>query len=285
VVVGELLAERRGVNLDFVVEQVEEPARIPSSVHAAYKLDVLLRHRPRSIPPKRAAFHAKQRSCNHPSKRRKERHLVPNREPKCPDVALSGEAQDSRRAQIGSQKRASGGSQFNEQEVERGLVALALFNGNSRRAAKALKGQGLSVGATTLRRWKDDLHPEKYRKLQQDTLPEIRERAAEMHTDLAEQEVRLSGRLVQDLGQRLERGEELPIRDVPGAIRNLDTGAGINRDKASGLRGEPNVRVEKQLDVGAILRELDGMGFPVPKYMLDAIDVEVIEEEPEQEAA
>jgi hypothetical protein len=198
---------------------------------------------------------------------------------------LSGEAQDSRRAQIGSQKRASGGSQFNEQEVERGLVALALFNGNSRRAAKALKGQGLSVGATTLRRWKDDLHPEKYRKLQQDTLPEIRERAAEMHTDLAEQEVRLSGRLVQDLGQRLERGEELPIRDVPGAIRNLDTGAGINRDKASGLRGEPNVRVEKQLDVGAILRELDGMGFPVPKYMLDAIDVEVIEEEPEQEAA
>jgi hypothetical protein len=198
---------------------------------------------------------------------------------------LSGEAQDSRRAQIGSQKRASGGSQFNEQEVERGLVALALFNGNSGRAAKALKGQGLSVGATTLRRWKDDLHPEKYRKLQQDTLPEIRERAAEMHTDLAEQEVRLSGRLVQDLGQRLERGEELPIRDVPGAIRNLDTGAGINRDKASGLRGEPNVRVEKQLDVGAILRELDGMGFPVPKYMLDAIDVEVIEEEPEQEAA
>src|SRR5262249_38971709 len=58
-VVGEQ-PDCRGVNLDFVVEQVEEPARIPSSVHAAYDLDVLLRHRPRSISRWTCAFHAKQ---------------------------------------------------------------------------------------------------------------------------------------------------------------------------------------------------------------------------------
>jgi hypothetical protein len=207
---------------------------------------------------------------------------VPDTEPKCPDVALSGEAQDSRPAQIGPQKRA-GGSRFNEEEIERGLVALALYSGNSRRASKALKGQGLSVGATTLRRWKDDLHPEQYRKLQQDVLPEVRERAAEMHTDLAEREVELSGRLVRDLGERMDK-EKMPVRDLPGAIRNLDVGAGVNRTKAGELRNEPNVRVQKQQDVGDILRALEAEGFPLPEHMKAAIDVEVIEESPNQEA-
>jgi hypothetical protein len=195
---------------------------------------------------------------------------------------LSGEAQDSRPAQIGPQKRA-GGSRFNEEEIERGLVALALYSGNSRRASKALKGQGLSVGATTLRRWKDDLHPEQYRKLQQDVLPEVRERAAEMHTDLAEREVELSGRLVRDLGERMDK-EKMPVRDLPGAIRNLDVGAGVNRTKAGELRNEPNVRVQKQQDVGDILRALEAEGFPLPEHMKAAIDVEVIEESPNQEA-
>jgi hypothetical protein len=138
------------------------------------------------------------------------------------------------------------------------------------------------VGATTLRDWRnaDSLG---YHKLQQNVLPEVRERAAEMHTDLAEREVELSGRLVSDLGERMDK-EKMPVRDLPGAIRNLDVGAGVNRTKAGELRNEPNVRVQKQQDVGDILRALEAEGFPLPEHMKAAIDVEVIEEEPEREA-
>src|SRR5262245_28175769 len=46
----------RGVHLDFFVEQVEEAAWISFSVHAPYQLDVLLRHRLRSISRTGVAF-------------------------------------------------------------------------------------------------------------------------------------------------------------------------------------------------------------------------------------
>ena len=45
------------------------------------------------------------------------------------------------------------------EEIRRGLTALALHSDNSRRAAAALKAQGISVDERTLRRWRD-AHPE-----------------------------------------------------------------------------------------------------------------------------
>src|SRR4051812_48649496 len=91
------------------------------------------------------------------------------------------------------------GSRFTELEIQRGLLALAHKNGNGRTASKALREQGLKISPTTLRRWRDHQHADLYLDLQQTVLPAIRERAAEMHTDLAEKEVELSGRLVHEL--------------------------------------------------------------------------------------
>src|SRR5678816_4159164 len=53
------------------------------------------------------------------------------------------------------QKRALPGSRYTDQQIERGLVALALFSGNRRRASKALEQQGLSIPDSTLRDWRE----------------------------------------------------------------------------------------------------------------------------------
>jgi hypothetical protein len=85
------------------------------------------------------------------------------------------------------QKRALSGSRYTDQEIERGLVALALFSGNRRRASKALDQQGLSIPDSTLRDWRET-YPHWYAEVQRKTMPQIRELAAEQHSDLAQLE-------------------------------------------------------------------------------------------------
>lgn len=67
----------------------------------------------------------------------------PNKlEPQPGHEALRGDTQP---AVSRPQKRPLPGSRYTDQEIERGLVALALFSGNRRRASKALDQQGLSI--------------------------------------------------------------------------------------------------------------------------------------------
>ena len=44
-------------------------------------------------------------------------------------------------------------NRYTVEEIDRALSATALFDGNTRAAAKALKGQGLDIPRTTLRDW------------------------------------------------------------------------------------------------------------------------------------
>lgn len=145
---------------------------------------------------------------------------------------------DTQSAQSDARKRAQGVVQHARKDavtVERGLVALALCSGSSRRAARLLAEQGLSLGESTLRNWRDNLYPERYWELQRDVLPKLRARAAEQHSELAELEGEAGRKLLERL--TAEYGA-IPARDLPGAIRNLDVGAAVNRDKAAMLRGE-----------------------------------------------
>jgi hypothetical protein len=126
-----------------------------------------------------------------------------------------------------------GANDYTDEEIERGLVAVALFSGSSRRAARALTQQGLKIPRETLRSWAETVHTDRYMKLRREMLPELKARLAEQHEDLARRQMEVASRLT----DRLEReAGELPIRDVSTAQRNLDVGSGIHTQRAGELR-------------------------------------------------
>lgn len=147
---------------------------------------------------------------------------------------------------------------YSEAEITRGLVTVAACNGNCCRAARLLEGDGLKINPETLRRWHKTLHAAKYESIRAELLPKIQAWAAEQHRQLSEREMEVSAKLI----ERLEREvDQIPARDLPGGIRNLDTGAGINRDKAQLLAGEPTARLERSAD--EVLRALAAKGVNI----------------------
>lgn len=158
---------------------------------------------------------------------------------------------------------------YTREEVERGLIALAYANGNSRHAARMLKDTGMHIEHTVLWRWKNENHADLYKELQERVLPDIRAAAAEKHMAQAEREIEVSREALERLAGKLD---ELPARDLPGAVRNLDTGAAIHRDKAAMLRGEATVITGKEpRDLKQVIRALKSKG-------VDFVDAEVVEE-------
>ena len=153
-------------------------------------------------------------------------------------------------------------SRYSESEGEQGLVALALYSNNSRRAPRLLKQHGLSISARTLADWPVTFADE-YARVRAEILPRLKQQLAEEHTALARQEMGLS----RDLLAKLKReAEEIPARDLSTTIRNLDVGSGIHSDKARDLRGDPTAVVERRSDSErekAILRKLTTLGVVI----------------------
>src|SRR6266576_2280005 len=77
------------------------------------------------------------------------------------------------------------GSPYSDQEIERGLVAMALASGNARRAARMLEEQGLSVPHSTLYRWRLETFPARYAEVRQEILPRLRRELDRQHRELA----------------------------------------------------------------------------------------------------
>src|SRR6266403_559726 len=77
------------------------------------------------------------------------------------------------------------GSPYSDQEIERGLVAMALASGNARRAARMLEQQGLSVPHSTLYRWRLETFPDRYAEVRREILPRLRRELDRQHRELA----------------------------------------------------------------------------------------------------
>ena len=154
-------------------------------------------------------------------------------------------------------------SRYSDQEIELGLSAVALYSGNTRRAAESLAAAGQQIPRETLRDWLN-AHSTEYERVRQQITPRLKERMAERHSELAEAGMELEAEL---LAKTFESLGEIPARDLPGAIRNAAVTVGVHSDKARDLRGEPTAVVEHR-SPQQILKALEGMG----------IEVEVIED-------
>lgn len=134
-------------------------------------------------------------------------------------------------------------SRYTPAERERGLTALALASGNSRRAAALLKEQGLSIPASTLFTW-PQLYPDEYQAVREGVLPRVKAELAEAHSALAARQVEVSSEMTERLAKEMGG---IPVRDLAGAIRNIDTGSGIHTQRAAELRGEPTIIEHRSL--------------------------------------
>src|SRR6266480_1349276 len=87
-------------------------------------------------------------------------------------------------AQIGASLHRQG-SPYSDQEIERGLVAMALASGNARRAARMLEAHGLSVPHSTLYRWRLDTFAERYEDVRREVALRLRRELVGQHRELA----------------------------------------------------------------------------------------------------
>jgi hypothetical protein len=166
-------------------------------------------------------------------------------------------------------------ARFNDEEIDTALVTLALCAGNTRRASAELRAVNIEVGQSTLHKWRTGLHCERYERLYRQQLPRISERVAQRCEELAESQAELAARLVHEIGRNMA---EIPARDLPGALRNVETAKAINVDKSALLRGRPTQIVERR-DASELLRKLQATG------VVSVGDVDATAEEVEQPAA
>lgn len=151
---------------------------------------------------------------------------------------------------------------YTEASFEFIIQCLALHGGSAHRAVKALErmdpddlaelGVDHIPDKSVLIRWKDR-YPERYAQIRDDKVLAIyRARAAEAHSAHADAELEVSGLILDRLRDNVD---QLDARDLAGALRNTDTGAAINRDKAGLLRGENmGAGIQVNLNIGELVR-------------------------------
>jgi hypothetical protein len=121
------------------------------------------------------------------------------------------------------------------EEIETGLVELAIWHGNSRQASRTLSDRGITIPYTTLDGWKKS-HADRMAELQAQIVPQVREKLAQQYEVIGMRAGELTLASMERLSDELG---EIPVRDLAGAIRNLSTTGAIGIDKASLLRGMP----------------------------------------------
>ncbi len=162
------------------------------------------------------------------------------------DVALA------RTAPTNALKSRNGGRRYSDEEIELALTTLVLNCGNVARTVKALAESGFGLPESTLRYWRSDLYADRYRDLDEAEVPRRYGRAAESFEAVVARATAAENRLL----DKLEREEDqLPTRDVAGALRNVATTKGINQDKALLLRGRPT-EIKATADVTDVLKSL-----------------------------
>jgi hypothetical protein len=139
-------------------------------------------------------------------------------------------------------------------KIDRALEALALEGGNSRAAARYVKEHfGISVHHGTIGRWRRQ-HEDRYQELRAEALPRLAAEAAEIHRQAAQENIEAEQKARR---AAIRKVKDIPARDLPGAVRNFATAAGIHADKAARLNGDyppaVNVTVSLQETIKALI--------------------------------
>lgn len=161
---------------------------------------------------------------------------------------------------------------YSQEEITRGLLAVAFWSGNTRKASDFLGEDGLEIPAKTLWNWSNKQHVEEYEQVRTKVLPKVREKAAEEHMALAEIQMEVAAEATEALRGKVD---QIKPRDLSTTVRNMSTAAAIETDKAQLLGGQPTVRIQR--DLTEVLRDLQARG-------LTFVDAKVVSEEDVRDA-
>jgi hypothetical protein len=159
------------------------------------------------------------------------------------------------------------------------LQTLAAEGGSIFRAVRALAEEHVSVSEPTLYRWRDRTHAEEYLTIRDTLQGAEQRRLAARQEDLS----RKGADVTEKLWKRLEDEiDELPARDLPGAVRNAATALGISTDKVLATRERPVAMPAENRDIGEIVRKLVGMKVASLAPPLEAPDATTASIRPRQ---
>jgi hypothetical protein len=165
------------------------------------------------------------------------------------------------------------GEGYSEEEVARGLQALALHQGNTRRAARFLEKQGHPIPRSTLKSWLTT-RAEDYERARVIVRDRVWEATAEQHQALVLKAIKASSAATEAAEAAVKDGDAKTANSYASASRNLATTVGISNDKASAAHGRPT-EIAQPPNPDEILRKLAQLGLVVE---VAPIDAEVVEE-------
>ena len=149
------------------------------------------------------------------------------------------------------------GQRHTEEEIEAGLTEVALSAGSVTLASQRLAERGIDISRKVLEQWKNRRHADRYARIREQQAAAIQRRVAAQHEDLAQRSVAVAIEALERLKQELPN---IPARDLPGALRNIATTAGISSDKLMLLRERPLPVAPPQRSTGELIRALEAMG-------------------------
>lgn len=161
------------------------------------------------------------------------------------------------------------------QERDVALLTLAAYGGNTARAARALKEQGITITARTLLNWRTTTHAERYVELSQQHAREIEGVAVVRMRETILQAADVQQQALEQASKQLQAGE---ARDPSAVARNAAVVAGINSQHNLTYTGRPNV-ITQHDSAEEILRRLHtrhpGMFVEAPPAWVDSTAEEV----------
>lgn len=144
---------------------------------------------------------------------------------------------------------------YDDAEVERGLLVLALSGGNAAEAARTLAALDppLKVSPSTLQNWKVK-HGKRYAEIAAERVAELETIVLQQVREAIVQAGALQGQVLARLLARVE-ADELDTKDLANVLKSAGVTLGINVEKMLLLTNRPTVIAEKR-DVGELIASL-----------------------------
>jgi hypothetical protein len=149
---------------------------------------------------------------------------------------------------------------YSEDEIGRALYAVALASGNHARASRDLAEAGIDIPSRTLHDWTRDKHRQRYEEIKLEAIPEIYAHLADEMESLVSYQLDVERKLTEKIEDEID---ELPPRELAGALRNVAVSRGISLDKTGRIRGEnsreaPRGTVENLMEILGAVQRLAG---------------------------
>jgi hypothetical protein len=145
--------------------------------------------------------------------------------------------------------------QHSQDDIERGLLVLALTGGNTAEAARTLAALDppLKVNRSTLSTWRTK-HSKRYAEISAERVAELETIVLQQVREAIVQAGILQGKVLGNLIAKVDDGD-LDAKDLANVLKSAGVTLGINVEKMLLLTNRPTVIAEKR-DVGELIASL-----------------------------